>query len=108
VHVVENGHLEAAGIAVHTSASGLHATGAGVEMEVAETLIAKSGRTAVDAVFLEMLAGTAGHGCLQNLGYQLSAISSQLGLNSELVQAARYAGSKSRTEFDWGSSPPRL
>ena len=59
VHVVENRHLEARpGLAVQTSVSGLHAAGASVEMEVAITLIAKSGRTAVDAIFLEMVAGT--------------------------------------------------
>jgi hypothetical protein len=69
VHVVENGHLETAGIvAVQTSASRLYTAGAGVQVEVAITLVAKSGRTAVDAIFHEMVAGTVGHESLLKMG----------------------------------------
>ena len=62
VQVVENGHLEAAGVAVNTSEGGLYAAGAGFEVEIAITLIMKSGRTAIDAICLEMVTGTVGHG----------------------------------------------
>ena len=59
VHVVENRHLEVrAGLAVQTRVRSLHAASASVEVEVAITLIAKSGRTAVDAIFLGMVAST--------------------------------------------------
>lgn len=61
VHVIEDGYLEAAGFAVQTMAGGLHPAGAGVEVEVAIALVAKSGRTAVDTIFLEMVASTVGH-----------------------------------------------
>jgi hypothetical protein len=61
VHVIEDRHLEAAGLAVQTKADGLHAAGAGVEVEVAIALVAKSGGTAVDTIFLKMVASTVGH-----------------------------------------------
>jgi hypothetical protein len=61
VHVIEDGHLQAARFVVQTSAGGLHAMGAGVEVEVAKTLVAKGGRTAVDTIFLKMVASTVGH-----------------------------------------------
>ena len=61
VHVVEDGHVEAAGFAMQTSAGSLHAAGTGVEMEVTITLVAKGGRTAVNAIFFEMVTGTVGH-----------------------------------------------
>jgi hypothetical protein len=59
VHVVEDWHLEVRpGLAVQTSVSGLYAAGANIEVEVAITLVAKSGRTAVDAILLEMVTST--------------------------------------------------
>ena len=56
--------------------------------EKREFLSPKGRRTAKKAIGLAMAAGGVGHGCLQNSGCQLSAISSQLRPNSELVQAA--------------------
>jgi hypothetical protein len=61
VHVVEDRHLQAAGLAMETSVRGLHTAGTGIEVEVAVTLISESGRTAVDAICLEMVTGTVGH-----------------------------------------------
>ena len=61
VHVVEDGHLETARVAVDTRAGGLDAAGANVEVKEAVTLVAKSGGTAVDAIFFEMVTGTVGH-----------------------------------------------
>jgi hypothetical protein len=56
MHVVEDRHLEVRpGLTVQASMSGLYATGANIEVEVAITLVAKSGRTAVDAILLEMV-----------------------------------------------------
>ena len=44
----------------------------------AEFLTANGGRAAKESMGLAMVAGGIGQGCLQNLGYQPSAISSQL------------------------------
>jgi hypothetical protein len=46
---------------METSVRGLHTAGTGIEVEVAVTLISESGRTAVDAICLEMVTGTVGH-----------------------------------------------
>jgi hypothetical protein len=77
VKVIEDRNMKDAGIAVLSLAGVLHAAGASIEMEIAKTLVANSGRTAVNAICLEMVAGTEGHGCLQNTGYQPPAINSQ-------------------------------
>ena len=58
MHIFENRKLDAAGFAATTSLGHLHAAGAGVEVEVTETLTAKGGRIAVNAIFLEMVTGT--------------------------------------------------
>jgi hypothetical protein len=95
VHVVENRHLEVrAGLAVQTRVRSLHAASASVEVEVAITLIAKSGRTAVDAIFLEMVASTVWHGSLSKYG--LSAVSHQLSAKGQqqVDTGRRYAFGK--------------
>jgi hypothetical protein len=61
MQVVEDGHLETAWFVVQTAIGGLHPAAAGVEVEVAIALVAKSGRAAVDTIFLKMVASTVGH-----------------------------------------------
>jgi hypothetical protein len=68
VHVVEDGEAEAAGFAFAAGLGHLNATGAEVEVEIAEALVMKSGRAAEDAIFHEMVAGSIGHGCLRKTG----------------------------------------
>jgi len=61
MHVFEHGELNAAGLALEAGTGRLQAAGASLEVEVTEILATKSGRIAVDAIFLEMVAGRVGH-----------------------------------------------
>jgi hypothetical protein len=81
VHVLRERQVERGVIAAPTSASSFHAASAKVEMEVAVVATVECGRTAVDAIFLEMVTGTNWHVALQNSG--LSAVSHQLSANDD-------------------------
>ena len=88
VHVIENGHLETALVAVQTCLSSLDAAGTGVEVEVAVTLVAKSGRTAVDAIFHEMVTRTVGHQASKKRASRFSPFRSSRNAKRALIQAA--------------------
>jgi hypothetical protein len=74
---------------------------------VTEFLSAKGKGAARDAVGFEEVA--VGEGTTPpKSGYSLFAFRYSPRLKRQLMQAARYAGSKGRTKCDWGSSSPRL
>ena len=57
---------------MHTRAVRAKATSANMEVEMTEVVTVKGGRIAVNAIFLEMVAGTERHRTSKKSNYQLA------------------------------------
>jgi hypothetical protein len=109
VHVFENRKMNATGFSTTAGLGGLHAAGADGEVEVTEVLAAKGGRVTVNAIFFEMVTGSAGHGCLLKAAGPL-AFSSQLSAVSHqsIGTGRRYAFGKVEQRSEWRKGNLRL